>query len=79
MLRLDLTGVVLGSRPPWQAATRSQNAPAEGEQRMLELGEQPSDRIYAKKEEKQADKKEHVVEGTHSHLAAGSQQGGKII
>ncbi len=42
--------------------------PADGEQRKLKLGDEPSDQIRAKEEEKQASQKEHVVQCAHSHL-----------
>ena len=48
--------------------TARRRPPADGEQRKLKLGDQPSDKICAKEEEKQAKTKEHVVQCTHSHL-----------
>jgi hypothetical protein len=52
-----------GFSPPF--ATARENPSAEGEQRKLRLGDQPSDEIDAKEDEKQANKKEHVVQCAH--------------
>ena len=52
--------------PPFPTARR--RPPADGEHRKLKLGDQPSDQICAKEEEKQANTKEHVVECAHSRL-----------
>ena len=48
--------------------TARRRPPADGVQRKLKLGDQPSDKICAKEEEKQASQKKHVIEGTHSRL-----------
>jgi hypothetical protein len=55
-----------GVFPPFPTAKR--RPPADGEQRKLQPGDQPSDQICAKEEEQQASKKKHVVQCAHSHL-----------
>jgi hypothetical protein len=63
-----------GFTPPFSTARGKK--PAEGEQRKLQLGDEPSDRIDATEHEKQDGEKQHVVECTHSHLGGANQQGG---
>jgi hypothetical protein len=48
-----------------------------GEQGKVKLGHQPSEESYTNEEEKQAGKKEHVVDCAHSHSAGARQQGGE--
>jgi hypothetical protein len=61
-------------RMPFPTLDREARRQVEGKQRLIKLGDQPSDGSYTTEEENQANKQEHVIYCTHNQLAAANLQ-----